>query len=306
MTAAALRDDLLSLVGIEDVADAPAALGTRILNDVNAALREIMSNAPNDWLKDSPRSELVRAPTTVTLTVTRDSKSITFADYASWMAGCTIVIAGDDQHNQLMNDVGASVSLRVPYNGPSASGVSATIYHNAINLGTDVDQVLAPVVLDGLWELTPVASPRALASAQFAEYHNSGHGLIPKLYPLVDRKMPSNQPLSYFTDSNSPYLGSMGLRLMLSALPGERMTLSYRASTYWTVTSLASDTRTQFLPFGYDEAILRPWCRWKFSSWPHITIPKAELKAEFDAALAMLEKLKPSQFVETQVYMGGW
>lgn len=305
MTAAKLRDDLLSLVGIEEVSDAPAALSDRILGDINAALREIITNAPSDWLKDSPRSELVRAPTTVTLTVTRDSKSITFGSYASWMAGCTLVISGDDQQNQLVNDVGASVSLRVPYNGPSAT-TTATIYHNAINLGTDVDAVLAPVVLNGLWELTPVASPRALAVAQFAEYHNSGHGLIPKLYPLVDRQIPSNQPLSYFTDSNAPYLGLMGLRLMLSALPGERMTLSYRASTYWTVTSLASDTRTQFLPFGYDETILRPWCRWKFSTYPHVTVSRSDFKPDYDAALAMLGKLKPSQFVETQIYMGGW
>ncbi len=107
---------------------------------INAAFQEIFSEGPSS-LSEVRDGALLNAPTTITLSVTNNSKvvSITLGS-ASWMAGCTVRISGDQWDNQFSKDL---TSLNRPYAGSTGS-VSATVYADAVLMDSTVKAVLEP------------------------------------------------------------------------------------------------------------------------------------------------------------------
>ena len=94
---------------------------------------------------------------------------------------------------------------------------------------------------------------------------------------------------------------------MFDTFPDQKYRVSFSAKTIARVSDITADTRTAFLPLGYDETILRPWVRWNFRTFPHVLLSEQELKSDYDAALTMLGKMKGQQFEETRVDVtGGW
>lgn len=307
MTAAQLRDSLLPMLGVEAIGDAPPEAATRILYDLNSVLREIYAQAPEPWIGVSPRGDLIRAPTTVTITTTADSKTVTFAGYATWMAGCSIQIEGDATINKLTNDVSAGVSLVLPYDGTSGSH-SATVYHDSINLDSSVVSVLSPVMLEDQWELLPMNERDRMNSQVFGRYHGGDHGIRPNVFPLLARDKRVTRPQAYsMGEPNMTFNGDVTQRMVLDTFPDTRYRMSYQAKTFLSVTDLSADARTNFLPFGHDFSILRPWLRYRFATWPDSRMSQDELQGEFDAALSMLQGMTGPRFEISQVSIeGGW
>lgn len=296
-TAASVRDDILGLLGLEALSHGPAGLTARIISDLNRSLQEIYSLHPKAWLSTDHRAEQVRAPVSVTLDVTAGSKTIAnLTTSAAWMVGCTIVIAGDAAQNMLIQSEGASFSLLKPYQGSTGAGVAGTVYQDVLHPGTDVEQVMAPVMAEGHWELRPVNHERDRQTAESGD----------QLYPLSWTTRPIQTPAAYIVERNFDYsTGAITARLRFSALPPAAFVCSFQAKIVagmTTVTDLA-DTRT-LVPFDLVDSVLLPMVRWKFASWPQFTGDAGALKADYDAALVMLGNLNPKGYTERSVSVG--
>ena len=307
------------MTGTTSVGDGGQELEDYILQTLNASIMEVYQNAPDGWLLARDRAEVVRAPTNVTLTVTQDSKSITFAGYAAWMLQCTIIIAGDPAQNMLTTDGSASVSLVKPFNGPSGA-TTAIVYHDSINLLPDVIKTGSPVMLDRQWELIPKKTDRELAAVQPGNYSGTGYGYMTGAYgwpgqqqgygsyagnfPLLTEDKQISTPLAFNSGRTNAFNAAQAIRLELSALPERRYTLTYPAMIAPFITSLADTAKPEYLPSRYDETILLPWARYKFADHPNVTMSKSELESGFSAAKAMLTRVNPQPFAFQNIQIG--
>jgi hypothetical protein len=299
-------------VGITSANDGGTQVEAAILQCLVKTQMEIYSRAPNTWVSEVPRAEVIKAPTNVTLTVTQDAKNITFAGFQAWMLGCTIIIAGDTAQNQLTQDGSATTSLVKPFNGPSGV-TTAIVYHDSIDLGSDVFRIGSPVMLDQHWELAPVDTTRDLQWAQpgvfqgIGPYYGTSYGINQGF--ASDRLRTQDkrilQPFAFRVGRVFGYNVKQTCKLSLSSLPDTRYGIDYPAQVVPLITSLADTTRPEYLPFGYDETIFVPWARWNWATQPHNTMTQAVLKPAFDGATAMLKGLVPQTYVEEHVSCGG-
>lgn len=307
---AALRveTDLMGLLNVEAESHAPPQFVSRALSDLNASLQEIYSMAPTEWFGTNARGLQVRAPLNVTLTVTQYSHVITFAGYASWMLNCTIIVNGDSNQNKLVS-LSAGIGLQLPYAGASGT-VGATVYHDCVTMDSDTFQVTEPVMLNGTYELRPMATARDLRRSTLAcgDYNWKGYGYggyggtgIGVIGYFQTKSI--SIPLLYLVDNVSTFNGTTVPGIVFDTLPDKAYVLSFIAlMTAPRVTSFA-DTREYLVPFGYEETILYPMVRFRFSSWPPCTLVKDELKADYENAKKMLSGLNPQGFVETFTQM---
>lgn len=305
--AADVRDDVLGLLGLESIDHAPPGCDARIRADLNAVLQQLYSLNPDTFWSEDQRAEQVRAPTTVTLDVTNGSKEIAFTGFQPWMGGCTIIIAGDDDENQLVQDRASGVQLMKPYQGTTGTGVTATVYQDVVQLGVDVEQAMAPVMLEGFWELVPVKHERDRQVIDAGSMTmNTNHGLTGRLYPLSSSRRAIQVPRAYLIERHAVFNGPITTRIRFSGLPDQAMVLSYLCK----LTGVPrvegwDDTRKWLVPYGYHESILLPMVRYRFAGWPQFTGSKNDLKPDYDAALAILGNLNPKAFGETHVAVGG-
>jgi len=297
--AARVLADLMGLLDVESVNHAPPQFQTRALSDLNAALEEIYGLAPTEWWMTDDRGERVRAPTVVTLTVTQNSKAITFAGYASWMLGCTIIIDGDDNQNNLLS-LGASPSLRFDYLG--SSGVKgAMVYHDKVTLPTDTAQVAQPVFVDN-WPLIPMPSKRDLQrgynwNGPSGDYGSSSYGNTgDNLANWIRADKMISQPKLFLVERSTAFNAQTYPAISFDTLPDKQYTLSYQAQLLAPVVASFSDTRECLVPYGYEGTILLPMVRWRFSSWPQAAFSKDDTKTEYEGARTMLSTINPSGY----------
>jgi len=318
MTAADLSNILHSFVGVVATNDGGSQFEAEVLQCINKTLLEIYTAAPTNWMSEVPRADLVRAPLTLPITVTNNSKAITFAGFdATWMLDCTIIIAGDASQNMLVRDGSATTTLMKPYLGTSGT-TTAIVYQDSINIAADTFQIGSPVTLDRTWELTPRATARDLQLAQpgnmvgagpfagtgFGANGYGGLGFSGSTIRTTDKQI--STPFSFMVARTRSYNTTQNLRVVLSALPDRQYTLYYPAEVIPFAVNLTDTASPAFLPGRNDEAILVPWLKWNFSDHQNVAMSKAELKPGFDAATAMLKRFNPQGFVDSMISIGRW
>jgi len=110
---------------------------------LSSAIQEAAQESGQEQL-NQPGSAFVQAPAAVTLTATQGSTTVSaFSAFTSWMVGCTIRLAGDDQDNEVLS----ATQLARPYVGGSASGINGTVWQDSLTLDAGVDHVTGPLVL---------------------------------------------------------------------------------------------------------------------------------------------------------------
>ena len=161
MTKGEIAHRLYDLVSQSDTTVPNAPIIRGVLECCNAAVQEISHYATRDFWKDT-QSAILYPPTTVTLYVTENSKTVTFeSGWATWMEGCSIEIAGSDQLHRINNHISSGpdeVTLMEEWIGSTGSGVSATVYGDAVKLSGAVLKLLGSVVLNGERVLTPLVN----------------------------------------------------------------------------------------------------------------------------------------------------
>ena len=161
---------------IPDCPTYPGRNGAVILA-MNGALQEIFAEG-SPWVRVEDRGALLNAPATeVSIAVTHGSTSATISaeTWQDWFSGCAIQIAGASVENRIRNDE-RTVTLKFPHDGTTGTA-TATVYHDALNLDSDVMAVIGRVKF-GVSEIFPVADVTAglaFRTDDFGFHRESSH-----------------------------------------------------------------------------------------------------------------------------------
>tara|TARA_Y100000817_G_scaffold238093_1_gene190100 strand:+ start:1991 stop:3241 length:1251 start_codon:yes stop_codon:yes gene_type:complete len=200
---------------------------------LNGALQEIHAMA-HSWLYRQEKGIYVEPPVTTTGTFTKGSKVFTPAasDWANWMEGCTIAVAGTNDNQILGYDpITLKGVLRDPHSGDSGSLVT-TVYHDSIPLGEDIGEVLYPVWWGGNFHLREVGGlgEAVNKSTDYQFYEDYGYdnrvrsGGFPR--DLLKQSINPGTPAYYWVDTFWSDLNLEEKRMRLAPLPkdgGERV-----------------------------------------------------------------------------------
>ncbi len=261
---------------------------------INGALQEIFGLAPA-YIREREVAEVLRAQTTVTLTATQYSKTISaLTTYAAWMLGCTIRIAGDDQDNQIIS----STELLRPFMGSTASGISATVFADAVKLDSTYSRVLEPVYGIRPHPLMPCSTKEAFFTT------GRGGGPLESWGPYGQVARPTGEPTRWMTearyDGSSAYLT---LYLRVLPMPTTAQPITFRVKVKPTEVTAAnigdgtSETDPNIaIPADWLESILMPMCRKRFMAHPHFAAEPAvirEIDRAYNIAIQLLEDMSP-------------
>lgn len=293
-----IRDDLLGLLRAT-AANADAATLARVLNDINAAVQRVYELGPDFWSVTSSGAQ-VRAPVSLTgLTLANGETTLSGGSFATWMHGCTVQLAGEEQQNEIRQTGASTYALAVPYQGSSTAAGTGTVYHDAINLAATVTKIEPPVYIPGKWELIPAESPR---DQYEPNYWTTDHGRRRGSHAsfLWDTEKDTGTPEIYQLERNLTYENAITARLRLAPLPDAAYALKYRQRhAAYRVTSL-SDTVANLVPHGYNETLLLPIARYLFSGWQGFALlesgaDRRRIEEDYSTALQLLKKLSEKQ-----------
>lgn len=292
-SASTFRDTAMAYIGVANSALIPTNASTAMLQALNRALQQIFANEQKDKI-----SLQVRGPTAITLgAVTNGSQAITFSGFQSWMAGCTVLISGDALANQF-ELTGATVSLNAPYQGTTATNVTATVWQDVLNLSTEAKAVYPPAMLNNQYYVEPLDS-RAAQQGQRTIY----------LDEFTTTPKTARRPETFILEDNLPYLQTPTTRITFDSLPDTAYMFSFDAELAAPrVTSLSADTRTYFMPGNEDESILFPWALGEFMSWPQfLDDPNIRQSVSTQAAAARARWTSRTKgFTHTAVDVQNW
>ena len=310
-----------------------------VLEVCNASVQEISHYATRDFWRDT-RSAILHPPTTVTLDVTEDSKTIAnLSTWATWMEGCAIEIAGSDK----MHRLDAQNKLQEEWIGSTASGVTATVYGDSVKLNGSVLKLLGSVVLNDDRVLTPLANEDlnnrmhwnrdSFHRGRWWEYGEDTN--VP--LSLGDK---TGTPTHYFIDSQyeestSPIADGGGYQvraqenfLRVRPFPEGKSRIRFSASIKpapWTMAEIYHETLPATLgnqntgcPGGMDETILLPFCYQnitkqlafmvgplEFGEAAATTSILTQIYQDYEEAILILQDLAP-QAERTPAYQVSW
>lgn len=224
----------------------------------NAAVMKAMNHASQElfgkgkpWVRHDERGAVLFAPAAVSIAVTTGSTAGAITGWLSWMAGCTIVIDGMSIDNQIRN-ASSTARLKYPYSGPSGT-YAATVYHDSLEVDSDVFEIHEPVKLDGL-NIGSLSTPSALAVRSSSDF-----GFVGQRATVVTSSSSAGKPVGYVIDSWSPDAAAPPLlRLRLFPAPADQHFLEYSVMLCPPQITDLSSTASLPIPFGNVESIFLP------------------------------------------------
>ena len=262
---------------------------------INGAMQEIWDVAPTE-IKERHIGSVLRAPMTVTLDVTNFSNAVAnITPWAPWMLGCTIQIAGDDQDNEIE----ATGILSQPYMGTTATGVTALVYSDCIQLDPSVEKVLAPVEIPNQFPIYPAKSRvefYQILGAPIAT--DSGMGTFPASPFFAFYRRIVARPRAWFIEG---YISATNVarRMRIAPMPDTNYPLSYRvtinppkytAGDLAVVGTFADPGIAPPIPNDWVESILLPIALQRYSATPGFKneAAKQELARQYAYARGIL------------------
>lgn len=201
-----------------------------VLRCLNGAFQQYFKDGPSE-VRESNVGANINAPTTVTLTATNGSTAISgLTTYASWMLGCTIVITGDTQDNELTS----STLLARPFQGTTGTGISATVYNDSIQLDWTVSEVLNPVFIasPSMTFLRPCKTRMEFARIAGVPLVTTPDGWAYDwpFFWIVQKAV--SRPLWWYLEAaySSP-LGYVPRRIRLAPMPGMQLSMGFRITS---------------------------------------------------------------------------
>jgi hypothetical protein len=261
---------------------------------MNAALEECYGQG-SPWMRQDDRGDLLRAPATVTISVTEGSRTgeIT-TGWQDWMAGCSIVIDGHDIDNQIRDD-NADCTLKYPYGGTTGSK-TATVYHDCITVTSDVLTILEPVRVDGR-RIHPLANGQSVRSP----YHVRDYGMHHQIYaePNIEALRLSAlagfvRAFSVETYAPDEAMNTV-LRIRLHGTVNASATFAYAAKLKAPRITSASSLEAPPVPHDFVASIFLPVARQKLTASPFFRdqAGREEISAAYAEAKKTLEAINP-------------
>ena len=275
---------------IPDSASYPGC-NAAVAGAINGAFQRLFAGS-GPWVRKDSRAALIYAPTAVTVAVTNGSTSATVTGWASWMAGCLIVIDGDETENRIKND-SASAVLKIPFGGTTGTK-TATVYCDTVTVGEDVLEVHEPITFKGdrLTPLPSTGTPGSLVTVNdfgtpaFVNFAASNNGLVasagtPRFFS-VD---------TWTKDSVTP----SGQRISLSPVPDAAGVIEYETTLQAPCVSDLSRSTDLPIPLNLADSVFLPIATMMLFDSPFfrgVAVPQA-ITSKYQEALATIAKLNP-------------
>ena len=227
----------------------------------NAAVMKAMNHAAQElfgkgkaWVRHDERGAVLYAPTPVTIALVTGSTAGTVTGWVAWMTGCTVVIDGMDIDNQIRN-ASATIRLKYPYSGATGTH-TATVYHDSVEVATDVAEIHEPVRLNGR-KMNPMPTPYPLAGgASIKDFRFHQHE---PLVTSISIATTAATPTSYAIDAWSPDDATAPvLRLRVFPAPDRQYFLEYPVMQRPPVITDLASTSGLPIPFDKVESIYLP------------------------------------------------
>lgn len=266
-----LRDRALGLMGLEDISHAPAALTDRIIDDANRAHAKISTFLDDTFHFEEQRGVYVQPVATTTVDAVRGALTIANFTGSAWMNGCTCRIGDSPIYNRLRKNQSTGVfELALPYLGTTGNGLQIQIWHDSVQLPTDVMRIKGPFkynadqlyvtdaqrLRDCLGDTRTVGTPN-----QFAEITTHGGD------------------------------EAQFLALLLNQIPAGDSVISYTAVGRIANFADLNDTRVHTVPFDLEASVLFPIFTFFIAGFPLFEGSKEEIGNEFQEALFALKRL---------------
>lgn len=188
---------------------------------ITAALQEITGEGPSA-LSEQRVAGVLRGPQVVELGVTQFTTNVgSFPDFDSRMIGCTVRLAGDEQDNEIVSET----ELLRPYMGVSGA-VSATVYGDAFLLPSTVKNIMDPVNIPGLPDLSGVTTREEFEFANTEDYRSHQRSNDHSRYTAPKS---SGRPCIWYCEPRLSATGSLDFLLRITPMPDQAYSITFRA-----------------------------------------------------------------------------
>ena len=262
-----------------------------VMGAMNSAMQELYGEG-SPWLRQDEIGVIIHGPTAVTVAVTNDSTAATITGWASWMAGCLIVIEGSDVDNEIRNASASSV-LKYPYDGTTGTK-AATVYHNSITVPDTVMRVLDPIRFNRLRLAATVTSQITSIphlDQDFGYDHRHQNMPVPE-----SASKTLGTPVAYSVETwSTGSTAQPGTRITIIPTPGTAGVLDYRAMLAPPAITALTSSATLPIPQQFAQSIFYPVARKHLSGSPFFRSSAAadEINRSYQEAKTILDKLNP-------------
>lgn len=267
-----LRDRALGLMGLEDISHAPAALTNRIIDDCNRAHAKISSFLDDTYHFEDVRGVYVQPAVTTTVDATRGSLTIAnLSGSAAWMNGCTCQVGDSTTPNRLRKNLDSGAfELALPHMGATGTGVQIQIWHDSVQLPTDVLRIKGPFKYDTTW-IYPCEA-RDIR-------HNFGDAAMPGMPTrFAEITVRGGDAAQYHA-------------LLLDQIPAGNSVITYTAVGKIANFADLNDAREHTVPFDMEASILFPIFSFYLAGFPLFEGSKDELSRDYEEAHLCLQRL---------------
>lgn len=272
-----------------------------VIAAINGALQEYWT-VTGIKTRQEAIGALIYAPTSVEVVVAAGSDSGAITGYATWMAGCSIVIDGHDIDNQIRysEDDGSEASFKYPYGGTTGTK-TALVYHDCLSIREDVMNVYKPVRVDRQ-EIWPIANPDGLSVRTYGDFGSHRMSFTPPINARVADT--AGTICGYSVDTYAcPQTGAPLNRMVLSPAAGYAGIIDYQAKVKPFHVDSLSSTSPLPIPNEFVESILMPMARKRLATSPFFrnTDAVVGIESAYQIALTGAKALDPQ--TDTDVRM---
>jgi hypothetical protein len=216
----------------------------------------------------------------------------------AWMLGCSILVDGDSDINQIDDIVGSDLTLKRGYRGTNLAGLHATVYADCALLSEEIAAVQEPVSGSPNLRLFPARDLdefRRIQRRAWAVGYSTTEGLG---YSIYESPNPSpSTPGLYYVERRRQ--GDLFLRL--APMPSLKMNATFQAKLRAervddsiVDTAGGDDPGYEFVSLHADEVegVLLPIARWRYFTHPALKNAETRqvVKAEYDEVMVTLRQ----------------
>jgi hypothetical protein len=183
-------------------------------------------------------------------------------------------------------------TLQRPYMGSTGTGVSATVYADAIPLPSNVRHLLGPVDIPG---------ERRLIVASSAETFHGWNGSPPSSF-AIDNKCTGTPERAFVDTIYDSTSASLAQFLRVEPMPTQAFPVAFRAKlkpptfTAADVADASYDDPETVLPGAFIESAVLPIALKRWTAYPHVSldsIQRDEIDRQYKQAIDALEEAQP-------------
>lgn len=290
-----VRARQLSQIGIDhsnisSLPDIPAAQIQALMADINAVGQYVYTAGPGAWWGEGPAGDRIKAPATLTVGTTADSKTVT-GSFLTYMHGCTVYLAGE--WNRVFQTAASTWQLLFPAAATNAAA-SAVVYHDCLNL-TDTSISISHVNLDGYGYLLPANSTADIEVPLWYGFTPRA-GMQPQVsYSAWTVERQVDIPRQYAIDGTQLYGGSYITQIRFNPLPNATYALHWTQKEKFTKVTAWSDSRTTIIPHEYTESVFIPLVLERLLGHPAFEGDKDVIREQANLAREIMQTLSRPQ-----------